>query len=103
MQIGTLDVWDDDALAAWHAAYLTADTFGREHATPWTLKELSVDFRGERTGEELCAYSGLVDEEVVAGGVLILPLKDNRELGIVRLWTRPDSRPPLNHLNSTPS
>ena len=92
VEIRPLDASDPDALAAWHATYVAADTFGREHATPWRLEEMRADLTRPRTGESFTPWAGVADGEVVSGAVLVLPLKDNLGLGIVRLWTRPESR-----------
>ena len=92
MEIRPLDPHDPEALAAWHTSYLAADVHERPHAAPWRLEEVRADLTGSRVGEAFAPWSGVVDGEVVCCGMLILPLKDNLELAILRVWTRPDSR-----------
>ncbi|HET6652054.1 MAG TPA: GNAT family N-acetyltransferase [Nocardioides sp.] len=99
MEIRALDAWDDAALAAFHATYHAADVHGREHAAPWMLEEMRADLRGSRTGERFACWTGVVDPAtdpgpggVVSCGMLVLPMKDNLDLAIVRVWTRPESR-----------
>ena len=92
MEVRPLDAGDDAALEAWYTAYLAADTLGREHPMPWMLEEMRADLRTRRGGEEVRAFAGYDAGEVVAGGMVILPMRDNRELGMLRLWTRPDRR-----------
>ena len=92
MEIRPIDACDDDALAAWLAAYLAADTFGREHAMPWMLEEMRVDLRTRRSGEDVRAFGGYVDGEVVSGGMVTRPMRDNVDLAVLQLWTRPDRR-----------
>lgn len=100
MDIRLLDASDSEALAAWHAAYLAADVYQRPHAAPWQLEEMRADLTQPRTGERFIAFTGLDGPStgsggagvVVSCGMVVLPLKDNLELGIVRLWTPPDQR-----------
>ena len=54
--IRPLDPSDPEALVAWHATYLAADTHERQHPTPWMLEEMRADFLGSRTGEEFLEF-----------------------------------------------
>ena len=90
--IRPLDASDADALAAWHATYLAADTHGRAHATPWMLEEMRADFLGNRTGEEFLPFGLHADGQVVACGLLVLPLKENLTIAWGNAWTHPDHR-----------
>lgn len=92
MQITPLDPHDDAALEAFHAAYLAADVHERPHAAPWQLAEMRADLTKPRTGESFHPWVGTVDGVVVAAGMLILPLKDNTNLGILRPWVPPAHR-----------
>jgi GNAT superfamily N-acetyltransferase len=87
-----LDASDPDALAAWHATYLAADTHRREHPTPWMLEEMRADFLGSRTGEEFLPFGRYDDGRVVSCGLLVLPLKDNLHVAWGTVWTHPDHR-----------
>lgn len=92
MEIRALDPALPGALESYHATYLAAEVFGRDHAAPWLLEEMRADLTGRRTGERLEAWTGEVGGEVVSCGLLVLPLKDNLDLGFLRAWTRPDRR-----------
>lgn len=87
-----LDVGDDRATAAWHAAYLAAERHGRPHAVPYALEELRADFSGARVGERFLPCWRRVDGEVVACGLAVLPQKENLHLAHVEVWTHPDHR-----------
>jgi GNAT superfamily N-acetyltransferase len=91
-QIVPLDASDPEALAAWHATYLAADTHGREHPMPWMLEEMRANFLGEQVGERFLPFSALVDGTVVAAGLIFLFLKDNKNLADCGVWTHPDHR-----------
>lgn len=90
--IRPLDAADPEALAAWHATYLAADTHDREHPTPWMLEEMRANFLGSRTGEEFMPFGGYADGRVVACGLVILPLKDNLHVAGGNVWTHPEHR-----------
>lgn len=92
MEIRPLDATDAGALAAWHATYLAADTYGREHPTPWMLEEMRADFLGERTGERFLGFAGYVGSEVVTTGMVVLHLKENLDIADVFVHTHPDRR-----------
>lgn len=91
-EIRALDPFDDEALAAWHATYLAADSVGRAHATPWMLEEMRAEFRAERTSERFLPFGGYVGDEVVSCGVVLLPLKENLLVARLEAWTHPDRR-----------
>jgi GNAT superfamily N-acetyltransferase len=92
MEIRPLDASDPGAMAAWYAAYHAADTHGREHPTPWTLEEWRANFTGERPGEDRVPVALHVDGEVVACGLVELPLQDNLDLAWGSAWTHPAHR-----------
>ena len=92
MHIHPLDATDEQALQAWHATYLAADTAGRAHATPWMLPEMRADFLGERTGERVLPFAGYVDGQVVSCGLVELHLKEDLDVADVMAWTDPDRR-----------
>ena len=92
LEIRPLDATDTEALAAWHAPYLAAHTFGREHATPWMLEEVRADLLGHPTGERIVAFGGYLGDVPVVTGVLSLPLLDNLSLAGFELHTHPAHR-----------
>jgi GNAT superfamily N-acetyltransferase len=92
MDIRPLDPSDGAALGKFHATYHAADVFGRPHAAPWMLEEMRADLTGNRTGERFLAWTGTVDGQVATCGLLVLPMKDNLQLAIVRVFTHPGSR-----------
>lgn len=92
LEVRPLDATDPAALAAWHATYLAAETFGRDHPVPWMREEMRADFLGQRTGERLLPFGGYVGEEVVSCGLAVLPLQDNRTIARINAWTHPDLR-----------
>lgn len=92
MEIRPLDPHDETALAAWHAVYEAADVFERPHAAPWRLPEMRADLTQPRVGESFAPWAGLVGDQIVCCGLVVLPLKDNLELAFLRLWTPPAHR-----------
>ena len=92
MDIRPLDAADPAQMAAYHATYHAADTYGREYSTPWMLEEMRAEFLARRTGDRSCGVCGYVDGEVVCVGRLHLSLKDNLHLADVEVHTRPDRR-----------
>jgi GNAT superfamily N-acetyltransferase len=92
LEIRPLDPYDDDALAAWHATYLAADTYGREHSAPWMLEELRADLRADRAAEKYLAFGGQAGGHVVATALLELTQKDNRHIARTSVWTHPEHR-----------
>jgi GNAT superfamily N-acetyltransferase len=92
VEITPLDPHDDAALAAYHAAYHAADVFERPHAAPWQLVEMRADLTKPRTGEAFHPWVGTEDGVVVAAGMLVLPLKDNKDLSDLRVWVPPRHR-----------
>ena len=93
MEIVELDVHDDAAAAAWHAAYSASDRFGREEtATVWQLAELLADWRAELATRWIGAWSGIVGGEVVVTGMVRTPLMDNLSLASLEVQTHPDHR-----------
>ena len=94
MRISPLDATDPQAMAAWHAAYLAADTHGRAHPTPWALEEMRADLTGGRTGERTLAFALDVDgvEGPVACGIVELPMKENLTTSYGHVLVPPDQR-----------
>ena len=83
---------DDEAVAAWHAAYLASALHGRTHPTPWMLPEIRAKLRGPRPGDRRWLLGGSVDGEVVTAGYLELPLLDNTGFAWIAVDTHPAHR-----------
>lgn len=78
LEIARLDVHDDAAVAAWHAVYERAERHDRgEHATAWTLPELTAMLRSQRRQRTSTAYVGSLDGSPVVFATAVLPLLDN--------------------------
>jgi len=94
MPVRPLDATDPAAMAAWHAAYLAADTHGRAHPTPWALEEMRADLTGDRTGERTLAFalSEAGVEGPVACGIVELPMKENLTTSYGHVLVPPDQR-----------
>ena len=93
MEIIEVDRFDDGAVAAWHATYAAADSFGREKtATVWQLAEVLADLRAELAHRWVGAWVGVVDGEVVATGLMRTPLMDNLSLASLEVHTHPRHR-----------
>lgn len=93
LEIVALDPFDDPMLDAWHAAYLVAETHGREGtATAWQLEELRVLMQQPSVRTWSAGWCGLVDGEVVTAGWLQTPLLDNLDRAALSVHTVPDAR-----------
>jgi GNAT superfamily N-acetyltransferase len=91
-QVVALDPRDPEQLAAWHATYLAADTVGRVHPTPWMLEEMRADLLGVGTGRALLPFALRDGDRLPTAGLVELPLKENLDLAVVGVWTRPEER-----------
>lgn len=94
MKITRVDPLDDNAFAAWHAAYAAGGAAGRVNPPIWTLPELKVAFLDQNPDRSLDreAYSAIVDGEVVGALSIELPLHDNRQLAEFELHVPPQHR-----------
>ncbi len=92
METVTVDVNDDDALRAWYDTYLAAELHEQEYATPWMYPELLARVRAAPVDKTQVLLSGLERGEVVAAGLVELPLMDNLDRGWLLAYTRPDVR-----------
>ncbi|MEO9325722.1 GNAT family N-acetyltransferase [Nocardioides sp. C4-1] len=91
LDVRVLDVFDDDLLARWHAVYAGAreDAVGVEEAQVFDLPETTVQWREPTSDRARTALVGFVDDEVVAAGVVSLPLLDNLSAGYVEVAVAP--------------
>ena len=92
MDIVRVDPHDEDALRAWHATYLEADTRGRPFATPWMYEEGRATAQAPPVAHERLLLSGVVDGDVVCIAQVVLSLKDNLDHADFHVHTHPDHR-----------
>lgn len=93
IDVVAVDPGDPALVDAWHAAYLRADTHGREDtAAPWHHDEVVVDLLQPSPRAATTCYAGLADGRVVSAGYVELPLLDNPHLAFVQVWTVPEAR-----------
>jgi GNAT superfamily N-acetyltransferase len=92
LDLRPVDPFDDEALAAWHAAYAAADRHGRLHATPYHLPEMAAAFRTPGPGRAYELWAGWLGDRLVSSACLQLPLLDNTAQAEVLLSTHPDHR-----------
>lgn len=92
MQIIDVDVEDDAALQEWYDAYLVADVYGQDFPTPWRWPEVVADVRAEPVHKEVRLLAGRDGDQVVAAGLLELPLRDNRDHCWLMAFVRPEWR-----------
>ena len=94
LEVAEVDPFDTAAVDGWYAAHVAAETHELGAiATPWQLEELRVmlQSRGGRR-QRTRAYVGVRDGEVVAAGMLTLPLLDNQHLADLRVHVHPAAR-----------
>ncbi|NYD40737.1 GNAT family N-acetyltransferase [Nocardioides panaciterrulae] len=93
LQVVEVDPADDATIAAWHAVYAAS---ARQElgpvAVPWQHEELRVMVQERGRRQALTAYAGLRDGEVVAAGLLTLPLLDNRHRAELDVHVHPALR-----------
>lgn len=108
LQITQVDAHDDEALATWHDVMARAEAHDRgDHATTWTLPELTQQLRRTGRTRRYSAYVGTLDGTAVAMGLLIEPLLDNTTSADLLVDVLPDHRRQghgtamLHHLEAT--
>lgn len=93
VDVVAVDPADPVLVDAWHAAYLRADTAGREDtAAPWQHDEVVVDLREPSPRQATTCYAVLAGDRVASVGYVELPLLDNPHLAFVQVWTVPEAR-----------
>lgn len=91
LRVEVLDVHDADLFARWHTAYATAreDAVGADEAQVFGLAEMAVQWREPTSDRRRTALVGLVGDEVVAAGVVSLPVLDNLSSAFVEVAVAP--------------
>lgn len=92
MLILPLDPHDDAAMAAWHDCFLASHRHERRYAVPLMREEVRARLAARRDSERQLAWSGIVDDEVVATGMLSMSLHDNLDTADLDVQVRPDRR-----------
>ena len=93
LEIVELDVHDDAAFDAWHAAYVEAElAAGDGVASPWQVEEVRAMMQVPGTRSRQLGWTGLVGGEVAAVGWVRLPLRDNVERAEIAVHTVPAHR-----------
>jgi RimJ/RimL family protein N-acetyltransferase len=92
LDISPLDAADPEAMAAWYHVYDAASRHGLTFPTPLMAEELTPIFLADNPGEEVLAFSGRADGQVVSVGRIDLPLRDNLHLAAVAVHTLPEHR-----------
>jgi len=73
VEIGEVDPFDDDQVAAWHAVYERSQSHDRAFPSPWRLPEAEAALRDPGRRRRIVALSGRVDGAVVCSGAIRLP------------------------------
>ncbi|MPZ97623.1 MAG: GNAT family N-acetyltransferase, partial [Propionibacteriales bacterium] len=93
VQIDLVDPFDDKRFDAWHAAYLAADTAGRDYPTPWMLAEARESFGRPDSATRREALAAVDDTgQMVGVGIVVLPLLDNTRTAYVEVCVPPRHR-----------
>ncbi len=93
LEIVEVDPADEATIAAWHAVYAAS----AHHelgpvAVPWQHEEVRALIRERGRRQALTAYAGLRDGDLVAAGMLTLPLLDNRQRAELDVHVQPEAR-----------
>ena len=92
-RIEAVDPHDDEAVAAWHHVYATAECYESEDfATAWQLEEMRVMLQDAGSRVAFRAWSGLQDGRCVATGFLRVPLQSNLERAEMAVHVLPEER-----------
>lgn len=75
--------------SSWYAVY--ADAYTRPFDAPWLEAEKRVNLTDDDYGTKV-AVAARHDGRIVAGGAVVMPLKDNVRLAYVDLFTHPEHR-----------
>ena len=92
VQIRTVDVFDDAALAEWHASTESTIRHDREDPVYWTLRELTLALRDPNAPRRTVLLAAHDGGSVFGTGSLSLPLKDNRTLCDIDVQVEPRHR-----------
>jgi len=92
VEIGEVDPFDDDQVAAWHAVYERSQSHDRAFPSPWRLPEAEAALRDPGRRRRIVALSGRVDGAVVCSGAIRMPQLDNLASAALAVDTEPALR-----------
>jgi GNAT superfamily N-acetyltransferase len=92
MQVGELDVHDDEQLHAYWAAGKEGDAFGRPYAAYRSIEALRVGLRSKTIFSDVVALAATEDGEVLGIGEVVAPKLDNTHLAMLETIVRPAHR-----------
>jgi len=92
VEIRTVDILDDAAVAAWHASKLSTLRHDREDPVFWSLREVIMGLRDPNAPRRTVLLTAHDGDAVVGAGSLSLPLRDNRTLSEVDVQVEPGHR-----------
>jgi GNAT superfamily N-acetyltransferase len=91
LEIVSVDPFDDHLFEAWYAVYKAAleAAVGVDEASVYELAETRVQWQQPTSDEVRTGYAGRVEGEVVAVGVLVVPLLENLTAASVEVAVAP--------------
>jgi GNAT superfamily N-acetyltransferase len=90
--IEELDPFDDDQMKHYHAVYDESERHESRYACPETLGDLAIRFRSPSEYEMRLGFFARQDGDMVAAGLVLLPLRDNVSLADVDVHVLPAHR-----------
>jgi GNAT superfamily N-acetyltransferase len=92
VEIRTVDVFDDAAVAAWHASKMSTLRHDREDPVYWSLRELALALRDPNAPRRTLLLTAQDGDTVVGTGFLLLPTRDNLTLSEIDIQVEPACR-----------
>ena len=92
VEIRTVDVFDDAAVAAWHASKMSTLRHDREDPVYWSVRELALALRDPNVPRRTLLITAQDGDIVVGTGFLLLPTRDNLTLSEVDIQVEPGHR-----------
>lgn len=92
MHIQPVDVFDDEALRAFHAVSAAAAAYGRDYPTEWQLPEMAVSLRRRNADVALEPSVAVADDRVVGASLFEIPRMDNPHLAFLEVAVAPPAR-----------
>lgn len=91
LEIRTLDPHDEALFVPWYQSYAAAlqGAVGVDEAEVYTLDEVRVQWQQPTSDSLRTGYVGLVEDEVVAVGALVLPQRENLSSAFVEVTVSP--------------